>query len=192
MKIGIDLDEVLADFLPALIMFHNHTYGTTLKREEFKSYRFWEIWGGTKEEAIKKVFDFYKTHYFQKIKPVSGSQEAVNELKKKDNDLFVITSRQYEITRETLDWIKKYFPNIFTDIYFTNHYSSKGKSLTKSKISNLLAIDILIEDSYEYALQCLDLNRKIFLINCPWNNKARLPKGICRVYNWEEILYKCK
>ena len=56
MKIGIDLDQVLADLLPALIEFHNFTYGTVLTEKQFNSDKFWEVWGGTREEAIKKVY----------------------------------------------------------------------------------------------------------------------------------------
>ncbi len=191
MNIGIDLDEVLSDFLSALITFHNNTYGTSLKREEFVSYKFWKIWGGTKKEAIKKVHDFYRTNYFKKIKPILKSQEVVNELKKKGNKLFVITSRQNEVSQETLDWVNKHFPNVFTNIYFTNSYSLSGKILTKEKISDQLSIDVLIEDSLEYALQCLGLNRKILLFDCSWNSMRKLPEGVFRVYKWEEILSQC-
>lgn len=38
--IGVDLDEVLAAFLRAIIQFHNDAYGTELQYEDFHSYNF--------------------------------------------------------------------------------------------------------------------------------------------------------
>ncbi len=188
MKIGIDLDEVLADFLPALIEYHNATYGTFLAREQFQSYKFWEVWGGTREDAIQKVYDFHKTSYFKNIKPVVGSQEAVGILKQ-NNDLVVITSRQDDVTKATKNWIAQYFSDIFSDIYFANHYSQNGGSTTKRQICDSAGIDLLIEDSPEYALECLDSRRKVLLLDCPWNKRSsELPHGIYRVNSWNDIL----
>ncbi|MBN2880651.1 hypothetical protein JXM83_01240 [Candidatus Woesearchaeota archaeon] len=187
MKIGIDLDEVLADFLSTLIEYHNINYGTSLIREQFKSYRFWETWGGTREDAIQKVYDFYQTPYFKNIKPVLDSQKAVDILKL-NNDLVVVTSRQNDIAEATREWIAQHFPNTFSEVYFANHYSQNGSSTTKKQICDSLGVDVLIEDSLEYSLECLNINRKIMLLNCPWNISSELPKEIYRVNSWKNII----
>ena len=186
MKIGIDLDEVLADFLPALIEYHNATYRTSLVRGRFRTYRFWEIWGGTREEAIQRVYDFHKTAYFKNMKPVVGSQEAIDILKR-NNDLMVVTSRTEDVAETTREWIAQHFPNIFSGIYFANHYSQSGSPRTKKEICNSEDIDLLIEDSLEYALECLTPQRKVLLLDCPWNSDSDLPQGIYRVNSWKEI-----
>ena len=187
MKIGIDLDEVLADFLPAFIEYHNDTYGTSLVREQFHSYRFWETLGGTREEAIQKVYDFHKTPNFKNMKPVLDSQESVDILKQ-NNDLVVVTSRQDDVAKVTREWITQHFPNVFSEIYFTNHYSQNGSSTTKKQICNSVGVDILIEDSLEYALECLNSKRRILLLDCPWNRSYELPQGIYRVNSWKDII----
>jgi len=43
MKIGIDLDEILAEFLTAAIQYHNNIYNTNFTKEQFHSYKFWEV-----------------------------------------------------------------------------------------------------------------------------------------------------
>lgn len=189
MKIAIDIDEVLGQFMKALIDFHNSEYKTNLKLEDFFSYNFWNVWGGTKEEAIEKVYKFHKTDFFKNIKPVTDSQDSVKKLKE-DNELFVITSRQNDVIEETKLWIQNNFPNTFSNIYFTNHFSKNGNSKTKKEICDLLDIDILIEDSLEYSLECIKPNRKIFLLDYPWNKSNSLPKEITRVYSWREIIEK--
>ncbi len=187
MKIAIDLDEVVGDFMAGLIKFHNDTYNTNFTKLDFFSYKFWEVWGGSEEEAIQKVYDFHKTSYFNNIKPVSGVIDVLKELKK-ENELFLITSRQYDIMEKTKKWIEKYFSGIFSGIYFTNHYSQNGNSRKKSDLCDNLNIDVLIEDSLDYAIECLKPNRKIILFKYPWNEKKEKPKGIHTVSNWEEVL----
>lgn len=53
--IAIDIDEVLAYFIPALLIYHNEHYETDLTVDSFYSYEFHKVWGGTKEECSMKV-----------------------------------------------------------------------------------------------------------------------------------------
>lgn len=187
MKIGVDLDEVLSHSMPELIAFHNNTYGTKLKTEDFTSYHFDKVWGGTLAEAIDKVEIFHKTQYFKNIKPMEGAKEVLEKIKK-NNELFVITARRDNIRKETEEWINKYFPNIFSKIYFTDEFShASTKSTTKKIICDNLDIDIFIEDNINYAFECAGPNRKVFLIDRPWNQTVTLPQNIMRVHSWKEI-----
>ncbi|MBI5229280.1 hypothetical protein HY991_04155 [Candidatus Micrarchaeota archaeon] len=187
MLIGMDLDEVLADFLSSVIKFHNTTYGTSLKREDFFSYNFWEVWSGTREEAIKKVYEFHKTHYFHEIQPVEGAVEGVRELKE-EHELVVITSRQYGIEKETRVWVQKTFPDAFSGVYFTNDFSKDGlRSKSKKDFCKELGIDLLVEDHLNYAKECVADGVRVLLLDCPWNKRER-PQKVSRVYSWKEIV----
>lgn len=42
--VAVDIDEVLAHFVPALAEFHNHKFGTDLTADDFHSYSFAEVW----------------------------------------------------------------------------------------------------------------------------------------------------
>jgi 5'(3')-deoxyribonucleotidase len=42
--IAIDVDEVLAQFMPNLIEFHNNNYNTKLEMKDYFSYNFSLIW----------------------------------------------------------------------------------------------------------------------------------------------------
>ena len=186
MKIGIDLDEVLADTMPALAKWHNAVYETSLTKESFFSYKFWEVWGGTREEATQKMYDFRETPYFKNIKPVAGSREAI-EFLKQNNDLFIVTSRQDDVIKKTKAWLARHFPGAFQDVFFANHYSQNGEQRTKKEFCDSSQIDALIDDLPEYALECLTPERIILLPDEPWNKNAKLPSGIKRVYSWREI-----
>lgn len=50
--VAVDLDEVLGQFVPTLVAFHNETYGTPpLTADTFHSYEFSQVWGGTQAEV---------------------------------------------------------------------------------------------------------------------------------------------
>jgi uncharacterized HAD superfamily protein len=185
MKIGIDLDEVLSQSAKALVEFHNNTYGTTYKIENLDFY-VWEIWSETLKEALQKIDTFHKTKYFKNIKPIEGAKEVLEELKK-NNELYIITARSEDIRKETEKWVERYFPNIFSDIYFTNQFSLDGTSTTKKIVCDNLDIDILVEDNLTNAIECTRSKRKIYLLDYPWNQIDKLPEGITRVHSWKEI-----
>jgi len=187
MKIAVDLDQVLGNFLPALIKFHNTTYKTKLKPKDFTTYHLWEVWGGTKEQAIQKIYDFNETSYFRNIKPVKGAKQAMKVLKK-DNELFLITSRSDDFKKRTEEWVERNFPNTFQGIYFTNSYSQSGTERTKAGVCDNLNVDVLVDDNPTFAEQCVKSGRKIFLFDFIWNKNTKPRKGVERVYSWKEIL----
>lgn len=186
MRIGVDLDDTLSNTRQEILNFYNNKYGANLKLEDIKSYNLWETWGGTRDEAIQKIEDFHKTPYFENIKPIDGAKEVLEKLKK-NNELYIITARRNNIEKESKEWIKKYFPNIFSKIYFTNQFSSDEMTESKKQICDNLDIDIFIEDDINNALECAEPDRKVFLFDYPWNQSDKLPKGITRVHSWEEI-----
>jgi uncharacterized HAD superfamily protein len=187
MKIGIDIDEVLADYLSALIRFHNELYGTCLAPDQFKTYRFWETWGGTKEEAIQKVYDFSGTSQFKNIVPIQGAKQAIQTLRG-NHTLHLITGRPDDLAEGTREWVERHFPDTFSSLNFANHFSKVGAPRTKSEICDALKVDFLIEDILDYALECVTPNRTVLLLDNPWNQHSPLPKGIRRVRSWEEIV----
>ena len=45
---GID-EQCLGQFVANLAIFYNRSHGTHLTVDDFTSYSFWEVWGGTRE-----------------------------------------------------------------------------------------------------------------------------------------------
>jgi len=188
MLIAIDLDEVLAETMPGVISFHNQKYGTTLSIDNFHSYKWHEVWGGTKKEAVEKFFLFTKSVHFKNLKPLKEAMTAINVLTK-TNELIVLSSRQKEFEGESKRWIEKYFPNKFKAVYIINHadWAKGGKTMTKKEMCQKLGVEVLIEDNLDYANECASINTTVFLLNYPWN-KGEIVKGVIRVNSWREIV----
>ena len=188
MIIAIDLDEVIANTTPALIRYHNATYGTSLVFDDFVNYEWWQVWGGTREQSVQKFLDFVESSYFNEITPVEGAPETIEQLQK-NHTLHIVTSRQTELESVTLSWVEKYFPGVFSGLHIANHaqWAISGKTRTKVEICHELQASLLIEDSLVFAKECEQDHIPVLLLDYPWN-KGQLPTNTKRVQSWEEIL----
>ena len=85
--------------------------------------------------------------------------------------------------------IEKYFPNKFKDIFVTNHpmWAKTGTALTKADICKKHNVDILIEDNLDYAKETVSEKTKVLLLDYKWN-RGELPKGIKRMFSWQDIV----
>lgn len=192
MIIGVDLDDVLGDFVGGLCQYHNRQYDTSLTKDDFNSFRFWGVWGGTKEQDSRKLCDFYDAPEFKNLEPIEGAQKAIDYLAK-ENELRVVTSRPLFIEDKTKKWLDKNFPGKFSEIYFASNDYIEGSKKTKEKLEYCLDhnIDILVEDALEHMEKyCQNKKTKILLYNSPWNQNKQLPENVERVESWEEIVRK--
>ena len=151
MIIGIDIDGVLGDLIPCLCDFHNFEYQTDIKESDHNVYELNVVWNVTKEESHNRLWKFYGGEYFKKIKPISGSVNAINKIKD-FHDLFIISARPNETYDETLRWLSFHFPKIFSNskVYFTEE-AIKKVDKNKTDICLGLNADLVIEDSLKYA-----------------------------------------
>lgn len=190
-RVGIDLDDVLADTIHALISFHNDFYGTSLKKYNFHSQFYCNVWGGTIEDAIRKIQEFHDSAYFDNIRPVNGSAKFIDSLYLK-NDLYIITSRREAFIEKTISWLGRHFPGKFKGIYFSdNHYIGYNGKKTKTQICLEIGAKVMIEDSLEYSKECGKSGINVILLDCPWNQSKDIP-GVERVYSLDEAAGKIK
>jgi uncharacterized HAD superfamily protein len=187
MNIAIDIDDSLADFLGQLILFHNEKYGTALKRADFNSCAYHEVWGGTATETNEKIREFGETDYFADIIPLPGSQETINSLKKKGHNLFVVTGRRTYLAEKTAAWIGIYFPEAFSGIYHTNAYALDGARIKKSQVCKDLDAKIIVDDDFKHITDCAGSDIKVLVYDSLWN-QGELPKDAVRVSGWHEII----
>ncbi|MCK5624570.1 HAD hydrolase-like protein [Candidatus Pacearchaeota archaeon] len=187
MNFAVDIDDTLLDFVGTYIVFHNETFKTNLKKEDFKTYSFNHARGGTMKQAVSSVRQFYNTDFFKEMKPFPGAIEIIQELKE-NNDLFIVTSRPYNMKNGTFDQLSKYFLNMFSEVFFSsNHYTrAKNSGKTKAEICNDLEASLLIDDSLVYSKECVKNGVGAILLDAPWNQNGSV-EGITRAKDWKEI-----
>lgn len=190
MNIGVDMDSVIAEIIVPIDLFHNRQYKTNLSYDDHIVYDLRSLWQCNNEQVYERIFEFYHSPEFTKVKPIVGSQEGVKKLSKLHN-LHLITSRPHDIEQKTKQWLNTFFPHQFASITHTNQVSKKGggTSVKKSVIAKQLKIEVMIDDHLTYALDCADNEIKTFLFEAPWN-KDYIPqhKFMAKVSGWNEIL----
>ncbi len=189
--IGIDLDEVLAEFLEGMCVFHNERFGTALSKSDFFTYEFWKVWNCTKDEHIKRVHMFQETDLFRNLRVCEGAAGGINALKDDGFELFVITSRHKATERQTREWVQQNFPGAFKDVLFSNNFSlDNSSSLRKSELCKLVGASVLLEDQLGYAEDCAEKNIQVILFDKPWNKRDL--DGVKRVFSWDEAAKEIK
>lgn len=186
--IVVDLDEILAEYLESFILFHNASYGTALKKEDFTSYLLSKTIEIEQADARRRHYEFFQTYFAEKIRPVQGSQEGVDALLASGEELAVVTSRHDELSEKTNQWIGQYFPKKFVSVHLTNGHSVHGTAeRSKAALCKQLGARFVIEDQIRYAFECKDSDRKVLLLDKPWNQKS-VPGDIMRVASWQEAV----
>ena len=185
MIIGVDLDEVLADFFPVYLDFHNRKYDTNFCKEDFVRWDFPGIFGVTKEESVKRLIEFDESNCRKDILPLSGAQEMTVRLAKK-HVLHIITSRPLEIAEATIQWIEKHFPKVFSKAHFCSMNGGLVHFRSKSSVCQLIGATMLIDDHPNNAISCSEDGIQVCLFDQPWNRHIESSSNIVRMFSWQD------
>lgn len=175
MKIGIDIDGVIADFvgsfLPRLQKY------CKCKVKNIVNFNFWENLNIDKIE-FDKIWEkeVIETNFYSDLKLVKGSLEALKILKK-DNKLILISSREKQLARDTFNWLKHY------GIPFSRlELVEKDK---KKKVAKMVKCDLVIEDNLDIARMVEARGVPVLLFDYPWN---KIGRDVRWVKNWKEAV----
>lgn len=190
--IAVDLDEVLAPFVPEMLEWHNQIFGTQYQLQQFISYNFVEVWGGSLSDAVKKCDDFHHSRIPELIKPIPGAVSALKLLKERFQ-LILVTSRPLEHQPFTQTWIDYHLPNVFDEIILCNHWTSHGIAIKKSEVCLQYGAQYLIDDLPQYISDVTNQNINGLLFgNYPWNQTHLDHQLVQRVENWQQVIYYFK
>jgi 5'(3')-deoxyribonucleotidase len=149
-KIAIDVDEVLVHLLKPMAKRR----GVKLPENKKYNYLYREVFSCTEEESQVILRDFYMSEDFRNLKPIEGSQLAMNNLNMIFDKMYIITGRQ-EIVREPTEiWIEHFFPGVFDDVILTNSFTPH--EVKKSDICRALNIGLIIDDNKGICDQCIE------------------------------------
>lgn len=190
MRIGIDIDDVLADTLPAFVTYNNRYHGGAWTPDHFDSARWEDILGLTSNELSDRLEHFFSTPEFHAVQPAPGSTSVLRNLAEQ-HELHIVSARWDVIVEPTKRWLDDHFNGLFTGVHFAaNHYTERAAvrspRLTKDGVLAREGIDLLIEDSLEYAVRCLVAGYAVVLFDRPWNRHGADDR-FHRVANWGEV-----
>ncbi len=185
MKIGIDLDDVLADSLPHYLHAFNKRFSLDVELADAA----WRITDRFPHIPRQEADDFFTQliadGFFLSRSLIPYAKEAVETLADDGHDLYIITGRTPRDEQITMDWltrvgVRSYFEAVV-------HRTRDPVERHKADVASGLALSLFIEDELAVALAVAETAIPVLLFDRPWN-QGLLPDNVCRIGSWYEAL----
>ena len=173
MKIGVDIDGVIADFVTMFRKLVKKRYGVSLSESDIYAHDLFLVLGVQEQEAKKLIRETLLT----KLKLVPNAKKSLAHLSKY-HKIFIITARPKDLLEQTTRWLK------------SNGISYHGivQQDEGEKHESNLKLDVVIEDNLTEAIKWIGKAKKVLLFDHPWNKSLNVRNLITRVRDWEDIV----
>jgi len=176
MRIGIDIDGVVADTFHLLVNELNIFFSRDIQPRNVTSYDLREVYG-IDAKQLEKFATASKIKLTDAPEPVPGALKCIDRLKNNDK-VFFISARPQSLYTRTEAWLKKH--KLDWDLLILLGRHDKADTCVK------LQLDVLVEDNLQNALQVSDRDITVLLLDAPYN-QGPLPSLVQRCRTWEEI-----
>ncbi len=185
MKIGIDLDDVLADSLPHYVRALNRRFDLTIDLAEAA----WRIFDRFPHIPRREAHSFFskliEDGFFSSRPLLPGAKEAVESLAEEGHLLFIVTGRAMRDAATTREWLEQ--AGLLRFFGAVVHNGIEPVSRYKSIAATRLQLDLFIEDELEVAVAVAEMAIPVLLFDRPWNRGA-LSENMQRVRSWPEVI----
>ena len=160
MRIGIDLDGVIADF-PNNFIEVAKVFGYQAKADALNM--------GLPRQRFLAIYNhMIHNGYFDTMKPYPGAVETLKEWKRQGHEIFYITRRRPAYPDDKAERLHQ----LQTKTWLMRcHFPPGVVEFTQDKLAYCLAneITVLIEDYLGDCLKWLGKGVKVYLVDRPWN-----------------------
>lgn len=190
MKLGFDIDEVVADLTSVMENYIRNNYGVEWPKECFLNYGFDKCRFDSNEELNNKITKDMLTlvddaNFQADAEPVSGAVEVLQKLKRSGHKVFLISSRPKQNQPKTFRWLRKY------DIPF-DELALVGHGVEKGALGRKFNLDMYVDALPKHLESMYKLKKtwrkSLLLFDRPWNTGPIDTFKFKRVYDWQEIL----
>jgi len=185
LRIGIDVDDVLAESLPGYVEAFRRRFGHEVRIEEAA----WEIFRRYPEISAAQMWGFFDeldASDFLSTRPVyPEAVKAVRALAAEGHRLFVVTGRLTQHREHTRRLLQR--AGLLACFEELVHRGGEAAAEYKPRMVREMKLDLLIEDELHIALAAADVPIPVLLFDRPWN-QAELPPGVTRVTDWDQAL----
>ncbi|VVB51499.1 5' nucleotidase, deoxy (Pyrimidine), cytosolic type C protein (NT5C) [uncultured archaeon] len=173
MKIGVDIDGVISDFIKNFRVIVREAYNIDLQEQDIYVHDLNLVLGISKIEA----FDLVLKCLTQDLELIEGAKEGLIQLYK-DHEVYILTARPKELNGRTEKWLKK--NNI--PYHKLIHLNEGNKHMVDVRL------DIIIEDNLTDAINWIGKSKVILVYDHFWNKSLNIGKLFKRVHSWTEII----
>lgn len=178
MKVGFDLDGVLAQTYTGFINYVNRVHDWQVEQKRATEYDLSKCLypkgsGPLHEKDFWAVFEDFMVDKGHNIQPAPNSYGPISRLAN-EHELNIVTARTGKNRPGTYQWVERHFPKMFTGIYF---YTDKGQATRE------LGLDIFIEDCLDNAESVAAAGRPVIIFDAPYNQSDKF----IRAYNMTDV-----
>jgi len=185
MKIGIDIDDVLADSLPHYTRAFNQRFGLQIDLADAA----WRIFDRFPRISRQEAQDFFsgliEAGFFSSRPLLPGAKDAVESLAEDGHRLFIITGRAPQDEAITRSWLTHV--GLLSHFEAVVHKAREPVGRHKSGAASGLQLDVFVEDELAVATAVAETAIPVLLYDQPWN-RGVLPDNVRRVRSWTEAL----
>jgi uncharacterized protein len=185
LRIGIDVDDVLAESLPAYLEAFREFFGHSVRIEDAA----WEIFRSYPQISEGELAGFFvalEAADFLRSRPVyPEAARGIALLAAAGHRLVVVSGRLTEHLEHTRFLLRG--AGILDHFEELIHRDRERAADYKPRIVRERRLEVLIEDELHVARAVAAIPIPVLLFDRPWN-QGLLPEGIVRVANWKEIL----
>jgi uncharacterized HAD superfamily protein len=187
MRIGLDVDEVLAEFLQGMLPWLRAEYDMRVSWYDMHTYAFYEAWHVTEDVARERIDRFLESQVFKSLDLVPGSRSGVARLAG-EHSLVVVTSRPEYVGDVTRRWLKRSYGDVFEEVLLTNSHGV-GASTSKAALVEEHGVDVHVDDNPAYCNNIVERTcADAVLLSKPWNTSRSVDDEVFRAVSWEDIL----
>jgi uncharacterized HAD superfamily protein len=186
--LAVDFDDVLFPFMDRFVPHYNEKYGESFCMDDYFTFEFHEVWGGTSARAFECVSTFFHMPH-DGIPPKEGSMQGVAALAER-YELVIVTSREEDLRPQTQKWLDEHFPGAFRELHLCGTYTPDvTRRRTKVEVVEELDAVALIDDSVRHVSEVAAAGRRALLFgDYAWNRSGELPSGVQRYAGWQSIV----
>lgn len=176
MKIGIDIDGVIADFVTSFRAIIKEKFDLEFGYEDIREHDLYKVLGIGEQEAVELIISTFDYN-------LNTQPDAIESIRKlsKDHEIVLITARPKEVEDITKKWLKEKGIEYNKLIIVTEG----NKHLTEKE-----GFDVIIDDHLKEIIRWTQKVPLVLVYNHPWNKSLNIKNNFERVYSWEDILEK--
>ena len=192
MKIGIDIDDTIADTYELIMNYAQEYTIDVLKREPIikhgscGNHYYTQYLHGWKEGEDFQFLNEYYERIIRNVRPKTLAVKYLRKLQDEGNEIILITARwetdTFDVKETTKTWVKE------NNIPCNKLIINAENKLIAAKKEN---IDIFIDDSFKNCQMVSDSGIKTYIMDTGVNRDLEDDK-IIRVYSWPHLYMKLK
>lgn len=171
--IGVDVDDVVAGFIPAWLAAIGDATGIYLNPDDFEVWP-WDIRPLYPEHVRDAVYEVLNSPtFYGDVRPIPGARQAIKGLRGLPNaEIIFITSCMYPTHMEQkLEWLRAWG-------FLWGSYDNARKSFYPAADKSRITVDYLLDDNQTNVETCQGTG---VLVWAPHNHKVPVKDGIIRL-----------